>query len=438
MQPVEKSTSLIRPLLSTSALLATFTLIFFLLDRFDWDAAFARFVCLAALLAICLVTRRPVRGLVRGNERTDQIELILAISLVFLLAERTMYLAWSEFNQPPRIDIGVTTQDAARMLLLEGANPYQSKSIAVLGDDPQYWGYKYGPAMILGYALCAVSNIWGIKASNIIYLGASLAAVFLLARDREKSRRGQNATAWLCCALMLIPNRLWYELFYQGVIDIFPITLILFSLLFLGRNAWFIAGLLAGLSFSAKFSPGIFYLCLFLKRERIPRFFAGVLAGLVPLAVFLTWDAGALIRNFLVFHLIKGPDSTSLYSITPRELHPVFPLIQLATAACILLGNYKDKIEPRRLVWQLLLLILVVEATYKEVHENHLIWFIPLMALHLGTYRHEFLPGLLRAAVAFSKDPAGPPIERITAPGHHVPLEETAVSGPQYIQNHFH
>ena len=206
--------------------------------------------------------------------------------------------------------------------------------------------------------------------------------------------------------LTLLPNRLWYELFYQGVIDIFPITLILLSLLCLDRRALFLAGLLAGVSFSAKFSPGVFYLALFLKRERVPRFFVGLACGLLPMAAFVAWDAGALVRNYLVFHLIKGYDSTSLYSITPRELHLLFPVAQVVGAACILAGNYGDRIEPRPLIYRLLLLILVFEATYKEVHENHLIWFIPLAALHLGVSRHNFLPGMLRAARALGKAPS--------------------------------
>ena len=205
---------------------------------------------------------------------------------------------------------------------------------------------------------------------------------------------------------ILLLDRIGYELFHQGVIDIFPITLILFSLLCVGHRAWFIAGLLAGVSFSAKFSPGVFYLALFLKRERVPRFFAGVACGLLPMAVFLAWDAGPLVRNYLGFHLLKGYDSTSLYSITPPALHLLFPLAQLVAAACILAGNYGDRIEPRSLVYRLLLLILVFVATYKEVHQNHLIWFIPLAALHLGVNRQGFVPGVLWAARGFGESSA--------------------------------
>ncbi len=395
----------IRPLLSTLALLGVYSALFFLLDRYDWGQAFVRFACLACLVLICLVTCRPAVARAPLGERAARIELVLAVGLVIFLAGRVLLRAWDEMGRPPRVDIGVTTRDAARMLFLDGRNPYRSETIAVLGDDPRYWGYKYGPAMIFGYAICAVASESGVMLANLVYLAGSLVAVFVLARDENHSRRG-HATAWYCCALILLPDRVWYELFHQGVIDIFPIALILVSLVFVARRGWFLAGLLAGLSFSAKFSPGMFYLALFLKRERIPRFFAGLACGLLPVAAFLAWDAGALLRNSLVFHLIKGYDSTSLYSITPRELHAIFPLVQIATMGCVLVGNYTRGIEPRSLVYRLLILVVVIEATYKEVHENHLIWIIPLAALRLGVSRHGFLPGLLSWARSLGECPA--------------------------------
>jgi len=403
MPTTEEPTTSIRPLISTAALLAAYSILFALLDRYDWGQPFVRFASLASMLAACLLTRSA--GVARVSGRAAWVELILAAGLVIFLAERALLLGWGELGLAPRVDVGVTTRDAARMLLLDGRNPYRSETIAVLGDDSLYWGYKYGPAMIFGYSICAVVGGAGVKIANLTYLVLTLLSVFFLARRQDHSRAG-CATALICCGLTLLPNRMWYELFYQGVVDIFPICLIMLSLLSIGSRSWFVAGLLAGLSLSAKFSPGIFYIALLLKRERVPRLLVGLACGLLPLAAFLLWDAGALLRNFLVFHLIKGHDSTSLYSITPRELHPIFPLIQVAAAACLLAENYRERIEPRLLASRLLLLILVVEMTYKEVHENHLIWFIPLAALHLGLGRHGFLPDLLRTSRSFARGPS--------------------------------
>jgi hypothetical protein len=371
--------------------LASYATFFFLLGRYDWDQPFVRFACLASLMAMCLLARHRASPPI--SKRAVHAELILGVCLTILLAERIVFLGWDDMASPPRVDVGFSTQAAVEMLFHEGKNPYRSKTIAIFGEDPRYWGYKYGPAMILGYSIGAPFSESGIKIANLAYLSLSLLAVFLLAH------RDGRATAWSCCALALLPGHLWYELLHRGVIDIFPICLILLSILAVDNRAWFIAGLLAGLSLSAKFAPGAFYIALFLRRERMPRFFVGLACGLLPLIAFLMWDAGALLRNFFVFHvLFKAYDSTSLYSITPKDLHFVFPLVQVAAILLILAINYSDKIEARSLIYRLLILLLVIEMTYKEVHQNHLLWSIPLLAIHLGVNRHGLLPGFLRAA----------------------------------------
>lgn len=376
--------------------LASYATLFFLLGRYDWGQPFVRFACLASLLAMSLLARQGA-GAPMSN-RIARTELILGACLTILLAERIVLLGWDDMTTPARVDVGFSTQDAVDMLFHEGKNPYRSETIAIFGEDPRYWGYKYGPTMILGYSIGAPFSESGIKIANLAYLSLSLLAVFLLAH-----RDGQ-AAAWFCCSLTLLPDHIWYELLHQGVIDIFPICLILLSILAVDKRAWFIAGLLAGLSLSAKFAPGAFYIALFLKRERIPQFFIGLACGLLPLAAFLMWDAGALLRNYFVFHvLFKAYDSTSLFSITPKDLHFVFPLVQVSTILLILAINYSDKIEARSLIYRLLILLLVIEMTYKEVHQNHLIWSIPLLAIHLGTNRHGFLPGLLRAVRSFGR-----------------------------------
>lgn len=376
---------------SPVALILTYAALFYVLDRYDWDQAFVRFACLASLLAVCLAcrgTQHPASG--------SRAEVLVALALAWVFLERGLEASFDDFTAPPVVDIGVSTQDAARMILVDGANPYQSRTIAVLGDDPMYWGYKYGPTMALGYALAAVSKTHGIKLTNALYLAISTILVYRLGRGNG-TRAGARAAGWFCVALLLLPNRLWYELFHQGAIDIFPILLILGSLAAIGREAWFTAGVLAGLSFSAKFSPGVLFLILLFRKPWNARLFVGIGLGLVPFLPFLLWDAPALARNYLFFHLMKPGDSTSLHSITPKELHFLFPLFQAASAAVILVRNSRDEGAPLTRAFWLLVLILTTEVAYKEVHGNHLIWIIPFAALHLGTHRLGFLSGVVHA-----------------------------------------
>ena len=374
------------PILSSALVLGAYAGLFHLLDRYDWGQAFTRFACLAGLLLMTLATR-PRPG-PRPREASGLASLA-APALALVVLEWGLYQSLNDLNSPPVVDIGQTTQEAARLVLIEGENPYQSRTIAVLGDDPSMWGFKYGPSMILGYGLSAFLPRSGLKYTSLAVLGATAVLVFLLGRGRGEPG-ASSATGWFCVALALLPNRLWHELFRQGSNDILPVSLILGSILAVSRRAWVAAGLLAGLSLSAKVSPAVFYLILFVRRRPNPRFLAGFAAGLLPTLPFLAWDAGALVRNVALFHSLKAPDSTSLYSITPGELRVAFTAVQLAAVALVIAKNFREEVNHRSLIFWYLVLTLVCEMSYREVHGNHLIWFMPSSPPSPGGNRHAF------------------------------------------------
>ncbi|SIO56386.1 Protein of unknown function [Singulisphaera sp. GP187] len=391
-------------IVSATLVLVAYAAIFDLLDRYDWDQAFVRFACLASLLAMTLGTRR--RPDMPPHE-AGEIAAIVAPAFAILALNWGLYKSLEDLHSPPVVDIGQTTQEAARLVFLDGKNPYESRTIAVLGDNPSMWGFKYGPTMILGYAISVVNPANGIKSTSLAYLGATVVLVFLLGRGRGEMSES-TATAWFCCTLMLLPNRLWHELFHQGSNDIFPVMLILGSILAVRGKAWAWAGLLAGLSLTAKVSPAIFYLVLFVRRRPEPRFVVGFAAGLVPLLPFLAWDAGALFRNVVLFHSTKAADSTSLYSITPKELHYAFTAIQLMTIALVIAKNFHARLDHRSLVFWYLVLTLLCEMSYREVHGNHLIWFMPFAALQFGWNRQAFLPNIASALRSFGDESPAP------------------------------
>ena len=174
----------------------------------------------------------------------------------------------------------------------------------------------------------------------------------------------------------------------MGVNDILPILLLLLAMVFLKRNNDFWAGLFAGLSFSAKFSPALFFIALLVRREFRGKFFLGVGAGLLPNLFFLAWDYRSFLRNVFLFNAVKLYDSTSLYSITPKPLHFIFSLIQLGACLGFFARNFFKRPELMELTTSFVLLLTIIEATYRQVHGNHLIWFIPLLALIFGVNRY--------------------------------------------------
>jgi hypothetical protein len=210
-----------------------------------------------------------------------------------------------------------------------------------------------------------------------------------LSWQRGFARAKNLATVVFVLTLALVPERVGHELFEIGVNDILPVLLLLLALVFLKRNNDFWAGLFAGLSFSTKFSPAIFFIALLVRKEFRGKFFLGVGTGLLPNLFFLAWDYRSFLRNVFLFNAVKTYDSTSLYWITPKRLHFVFSLVQLGACLGFFARNFFKRPELMELIASFILLLTIIEATYRQVHGNHLIWFIPLQALILGVNRYR-------------------------------------------------
>ncbi len=393
-------------MLSPASLLVAYAVLFDLLDRYDWGQAFVKFACLAALLCLIILVRVSPVGISPAPPSSPRLHaawVVMLAILTLLLFNRAMLLALENFGEGPRVDIGEMTRDSIRSLLSEGINPYSSRTLNTPRGTPEYWGYKYGPMMLIGYLPSGFADKTGIQTCNFLYLVGTLALIASLASGPRPGGRDGEAPLF-CVCLALLPSRVGYELFHQGVIDPFPAILLLGSVASIRGRGWTIAGLLVGLSLSAKFAPAIFFVILMVRRDFRPTFFFGVLLGMVPLIPFALWDGPGLARNYFIFHLLgpKGFDSTSLYSIVPRALHPIFPATQALATLLVVAGNFNRGVDHIDLVFNYLALSLIFEITYVEVHENHLLWIIPFASLYLGWRRHgltDALAGAISAVV---------------------------------------
>jgi Glycosyltransferase family 87 len=371
-----------------------FNYIFHLFHTYDWNQPFAKLICFTALFAGVFALSGVRKGDIRLSSNLYWMELLTfsGLFLWMILSWKTKYFL--QLRQPPAVDIGYTTQHAAEMLFRHFENPYLSRTLNIVGLDPGYTGFKYGPIMILGYFPSAFFPQSGYKLMNLLYLLLSLGCTGYLAWRKNASLAVNLSTIVFVMTLILLPERLGFELFFQGANDIFPVFLLLLSVVFFKMDYELLAGLSAGLSFSAKFTPALFLIVLFIRKEFNRRFFAGVAIGLLPNTLFLGWDYSSFFKNAFVFNTIKKYDSTSLYSITPAELHFVFSLVQIGALLYSVTKNFWKRIEITDLTISFILLLIPIEATYRQVHTNHLIWFIPFLALVIGQNRHV-LSGLL-------------------------------------------
>ncbi len=386
-------------ILSTCLLISIFNYLYTLLQAHDWGQAFTKLLCFSAFFSLLFVIYKSKCRISFGGEMAYKLESLLAllvlIFIIFIISPK--YL--TQLQDGPRVDIGYTTQNSAIMLFRDGKNPYMSETINVRNElKPEHRGFHYGPGMLIGYVGSFIAPNVGYKISNLIFLlGTIVALVVLIDGARET-----NANIWhrfsdgcIVIGLFLLPERLWYEVFAQGANDIFPIMLLLVGLVFVQKGFLLWAGGAMGFSFVTKFSPAVFLLVLFLRRDISMKFLIGCTVGTLPLMVFLVWDFKSVVENVFILRFNLGYDSTSLYSITPRALHYIFPLIQVLAVLYFLKKNMNKHLGVDALIFCFTSLLIIIEVTFKEIHANHLIWFYPLFAYLAARYRHRLLPQLV-------------------------------------------
>ncbi len=409
----------LRQLASSLTVLAFAFVLFYLWNKYDWNYPDLKVIGFVSALALIYHVLRQGDGPRPGKRMLGIEAALVALVLVF-----TVHHMWRDHGMhatdPPFVDIGTTTVKASGILWHDHKNPYESVEINPRSElIPEFRGFHYGPVMLVAYVAALPWPKGGYKAVSALYVALAGLFVWLLVKKKDASAL-ENATAGLFgVTVYLLPERFWYEMLNQGANDIFPVALILGSVYLLRRQQHCVAGLLAGLSFSAKFSPAAFFIVLFLRKEFKVTFFAGVAAGLLPIFAFLAWDRDALINNVFKVRVLLRFDSTSLYSITPASLHFIFPLALSGSIVFVLLRNFRRPIEEVALLTDFTFLITMAEVTFKEIHTNHFIWFYPLYAILLASHRHQLYmpPNLMRLSEpalaglpgAPSAQPAPPP-----------------------------
>ncbi|MFI5394446.1 MAG: glycosyltransferase 87 family protein [Candidatus Binatia bacterium] len=395
-----KTANGLREIASTCLVGSFLYYIYTLLDQYDWGQPFAKLICFSACFAMFVALHRSKNAQPSASKFYHGLEFLLAVAaLVWIIAVMApRYL--THLENGPRVDIGSTTQNSAILLFRNGEDPYASQIInAKRGLTPEHRGFPYGPGMLLGYALSSIAPGIGYNITSLVYLLATLVTLVLLIDDVRPSGTDvwqRLSGGFIVAGLLLLPERLWYELFRQGANDIFPIMLLLIGLLLVQKKLWFWAGVAMGFSFATKFSPAAFLLVLFLRRDIRPRFLRGCCIGLIPLAAFMLWDYKGVMNNVFMVHFEIRYDSTSLYSITPQALHYLFPAAQLAAILVLLKKNFNRALDFDLLVLHFTLLLIIIEVTYKEIHGNHQIWFFPLFAYLATRYRHQLVPSSLQ------------------------------------------
>ncbi len=402
-----------RQLASPLGVIGFMSVVYYLWFSYDWKFPDLKVIGFVWALGFVYWVVREGQG-PRLAPRAVGVEIGL-VSLVFLVNTFMMIRIYGhDLFRAPRIDIATTTIESARMLFLHRGNPYASHTIDHLPNlPPEFRGFHYGPVMMLGYAGSLLWTHAGFKATSCVFILFNAVAVVLLVREQSKTRLENIAASVFGVTMLLLPRRFWHDTLALGANDMLPIALAMFSIYFARRQQLDLAGLFAGLSFSAKFSPGVFLILLFARKDLKPAFVIGTAVGLLPVLGFLLWDYSAFMNSVFKMRVLVQFDTTSLYWITPPRFHFLFPLVLYCTVLWVLYRNFKRPLEYRALLLDFTLLLTVAEVTFKQVHTNHFIWFYPLFAVLLTAHRHSlFLPPELR----MSEPLEGPARERESEP----------------------
>lgn len=290
---------------------------------------------------------------------------------------------------PKLSDVATTTVDAARMVL-QGHDPYSAALDpfgAINAHNAAFGGYKYLPLMILFYLPFVVPfGSMAVLWANALLVAGLCAAVWALSRGNTDAA-GHGDNRLVAIAVLLATPELSETSLAMGYNDVPGTLLVLAAFIVRGRSA-LLAGLLVGCSLSFKLMPGLVAATILFPPDRWKPYVTGMVFGLLPTALFLTWDAEALVRNVLVFNLVRSPDPTSWRLLVPSWIGRAASLgalsVWLAGSVWLALRSWRGKavavldheVPDARLILFVIASLLLI-MTGLTAHDDYMIWWMP-------------------------------------------------------------
>jgi hypothetical protein len=290
--------------------------------------------------------------------------LLAAIACLFALASS---IAGFVLKPDWLIDIGANTF-AATDALAHGLNPYITRSQLWVNDFPAntphltiengqismfgvpyFHGYPYFPLMLMSYLPAyAISDSYAaVRITHLLLMVLNVVAFRLLIDKLIIDKAQRKAALLIAVAAYFGVLRYAVEAMVLGVTDLLISTYLLFCFAALGRQKFFIAGLLLGCAQACKLLPAPFVfigIAWLLYRQRGLWTFtaAYALASAVLILPFVAWHPQGFLSATILYYLThhQGGDFTSLWFFLPSFMQGIFLLAGLLfTLASIVLLN---------------------------------------------------------------------------------------------------
>ena len=277
-----------------------------------------------------------------------------------------------------------TTFDVSLMPRLDVASSPECASLSTRADA---LGFKYGPIMIATHAPgLGVDGAAGMQWTN---LALFVLLVALLATIASRYSRGsaRAVVAALACAIVVAPTIVLRCTLLATDADLLPTVLGLAALWCLELRRARLGAVLVALSLGTKLLPGLLFAPLLLPTAaRRSRAAFGVLAGVV-IAIYLPfaiWDAQGLWANSGRFNFVRASDSTSIVHFVPDVVSTAMLVAVVIGLALMYRRLARREWSVRSRLDFLVAAHLGVLATGPILHNNYLVWLLPIVALQLA------------------------------------------------------
>lgn len=251
-----------------------------------------------------------------------------------------------------------------------------SPECARLRDLFSSLGFRYGPVLVLFYwPFVAWFGAAGFPIAHLLAFAGCCGLVYSWGHDRRRR------PFWAATALVpfVWSSQVTWNVLMVWHLDMLPVLLAVCALFFCERRQFGRAAACLGASVGAKFLPGLLFFPLLLKAPR--RFLllaAGIaLACFAPLAL---WDWSGLWHN-LGYPFLRQPDSTAVVFSLSAGARRAMTLVSLAGMAGLAIhAQTRGWDLTGGLDWLVGTLLLVL-GTGSTLHNNYLVWLVPVMCV---------------------------------------------------------
>ena len=314
------------------------------------------------------------------------VEISIVLLLILLAQEISVAQLPRPLFSPAVLDIGTLVEMAIRNFFVLHENPYYPSEVGRWSSFPGV-AFMYGPLMMFGY----LPAIWGpfwFKVCSFVYIAGILVLTGRFAAQGVQGVVPKIAAIVFATAVVTMPRALLNDV-SMGINDHLPVFLVLASLSLLQVSKSGAAGFLAGLSLSAKFSPAAFLIILMIRRKFPFRFFVGVALGCLPMVPFFLWEPARFFHDVVYFHFVKGGTPTSIFTITPPELHNLIRDGRLVCVVIFVARNFLKEVDVDSLMYEFTLMAVIINSLHVEMHSNYLVWVLPTSAVLFSRYRYR-------------------------------------------------